>query len=231
MNDSAELRAFLAPTRFIDSDAANIVELARRTASAGRSDVENAVALYDAVRDDIAYTPYCDYRSMATFTASAVLEHGAGFCVGQAAVLAAVARAAGIPARLGFADVRNHLCTPRLRELVGGDVFYFHGFTELFLDGRWVKATPAFDRTLCEKFGVTTLDWDGRSDSLLQPFDRDGRRHMEYVADRGSFVDVPVETIVEMFHREYPRLMAAGAAASATRFRTEAEKSQATDKS
>ena len=225
MSDSVDLRAFLAPTRFIDSDAANIVELARRTVSAGRSDVENAVALYDAVRDDIAYTPYCDYQSMATFTASAVLERGAGFCVGKAAVLAAVARAAGIPARVGFADVRNHLCTPRLRELVGGDVFYFHGFTELFLDGRWVKATPAFDRTLCEKFGVTALAWDGRSDSLFQPFDRHGRRHMEYVADRGSFVDVPVETIVAVFHREYPRLMAAGAAASTTRFRAEADKS------
>jgi transglutaminase-like putative cysteine protease len=222
VSDADDPRQFLAPTRYVDSDTANIVALSRQVARAGRDDIASAVALYHVVRDDITYTPYCDYRSLATFRASAVLERGAGFCVGKAAVLAAVARVAGIPARVGFADVRNHLCTPRLRELVGGEVFYFHGFTELFLDGRWVKATPAFDRTLCEKFGVPVLPFDGRTDSLFQPFDQQGRRHMEYVADRGSFVDVPAEEIVAVFHREYPRLMAAGAAASATRFRAEA---------
>ncbi len=116
---------FLLPTAFIDSAAPNIVAFARQAAGDESDEVTRAVRLYYAVRDGIVYTPYCDFRSLDTFRASAVLARGDGFCVGKAAVLAAVARASGIPARVGFADVRNHLCTPRLRALVGGDVFYY----------------------------------------------------------------------------------------------------------
>jgi transglutaminase-like putative cysteine protease len=142
--------------------------------------------------------------------------------VGKAALLTAAARAAGIPARLRFADVRNHLCTPKLRELVGGDVFYYHGYVELALDGRWVKATPAFDLALCERFGVAPLEFDGRGDSIFQAYDRAGRRHMEYLMDRGAHADVPTAEIIATFAREYPRLIERGAAASPTRFRDEA---------
>jgi len=203
------------PTSFVDSDAPAVVAFAR-DAARGRADArERAIALYYAVRDRITYTPYCDFRAPETYRASAVLAKGAGFCVGKAAVLAAVARAEGIPAR-------NHLCTPRLRALVGGDVFYYHGYVELELDGRWVKATPAFDRTLCERFGVVPLPFDGREDSVFQPYDRAGRRHMEYVRDRGAHADVPMDDIVTIFEREYPRLVEAGEAAATTRFRDEA---------
>jgi transglutaminase-like putative cysteine protease len=110
---------WLRPTAFVDSDAPSIVAFAR-AATGDRADArERAVALYYAVRDGVTYTPYCDFRSPDTYRASAVLAKGAGFCVGKAALLAAVARAEGIPARLCFADVRNHLCTPRLRALGG----------------------------------------------------------------------------------------------------------------
>lgn len=73
---------------------------------------------------------------------------------------AACGIAAGIPARLGFADVKNHLATPRLTDLNGGDVFHWHAYTDLHLEGRWVKATPAFDLALCERFGVLPLEFD-----------------------------------------------------------------------
>jgi transglutaminase-like putative cysteine protease len=183
--------------------------------------VARAVRLHDAVRDGIAYTPYCDFRSPETYRASSVLRRGAGFCVGKAALLAAACRAAGIPARVGFADVKNHLVTARLRALMDTDVFYYHGYTEIRLEDRWVKATPAFDRKLCERFGVPPLAFDGRADSLLHPFDGGGRRHMEYVRDRGPCADVPVAEIVETFERSSPALVAAGRAAAA-RFRREA---------
>jgi hypothetical protein len=123
---------------------------------------------------------------------------------------------------VGFADVRNHLTTPRLRQLMGTDLFYYHGYTELYLDGKWVKATPAFDRGLCEKFGVRPLEFDGREDSLFHPFDVSGRRHMEYVRDRGPAADVPVADILETFTRFYPQLTAAAPTPSATQFRQEA---------
>lgn len=224
MSTHTDLGPFLAPATFVDSDAASIREFAARAVGEETDPVKQAVRLYYAVRDGIVYTPYLDFTSPDTYRASAVLAKGAGFCVGKAAVLTACARAVGIPARLGFADVRNHLCTPRLRERMGGtDVFYFHGYVELHLDGRWVKATPAFDRALCEKFGVHALEFDGHADSLFQPFDVTGRRHMEYLHDRGSMPDVPADEIMATFDRFYPALAAATAVAPATQFRREAE--------
>jgi transglutaminase-like putative cysteine protease len=219
--------AYLQPGEYVDSGAPEIVAFARRAVGAAQGDVTRAVRLYYAVRDGIVYTPYCDFRSRETFRASACLARGAGFCVAKAALLAAAARAVGIPARVGFADVRNHLTTPKLRRLMGTDTFYYHGYTELYLDGRWVKATPAFDRRLCEKFGVRPLEFDGREDSLFHPHDVEGRRHMEYVRDRGPDADVPVDRILEIFRLHYPNLAAQDGAAPATQFGTEAEQARA----
>jgi transglutaminase-like putative cysteine protease len=223
------LDEFLRPGRYLDSDEPNVIAFGRRVAGDRGDDVERAVRLYYAVRDSIVYTPYCDFRSEDTFRASACLARGSGFCVAKAALLGAAARAVGIPARVGFADVRNHLSTPRLRQLMGTDVFYFHGYAELRLDGAWVKATPAFDRGLCDRFGVRPLEFDGRTDSLLHPYDAAGRRHMEYVRDRGAMTDVPAAAIMETFERCYPALTANRASPSATRFRHEAENPRGDD--
>jgi transglutaminase-like putative cysteine protease len=166
--------------------------------------------LYYAVRDGVRYNPFLDFSDDSAFRASQCLVTGEGFCIGKAALLAACARAEGIPARVGFADVKNHLTTPRLAERMGSDLFVYHGFTELLLDGRWVKATPAFNLALCEKFRVKPLEFDGRSDSIFHPFDADDRRHMEYLRDRGSFADVPVEDIQRVFREVYPGLYGLG---------------------
>jgi transglutaminase-like putative cysteine protease len=211
---------FLEPTAFVDSDAPGVIAFAREVCAGEPDEVAKAVRLYYAVRDRITYTPYCDFRSPETYRASACLARGSGFCVAKAALLAAAARAAGIPARVGFADVRNHLTTSRLRELMGGDVFYYHGYTEVWLGGRWLKATPAFDRALCERFGVQPLEFDGQADSLFHPYDRTGRRHMEYLHDRGAQADVPVADIMAAFERAYPNLTKG--VVPAGRFREEA---------
>lgn len=214
---------YLEPGEYIDSDAPGIAAFGREACGDATDDITRAVRLYYAVRDGIVYTPYVDFTTAETFRASSCLARGSGFCVGKAALLAAAARASGIPARVGFADVRNHLCTPRLRALMGTDLFIYHGYAELFLGGKWVKATPAFDRGLCEKFGVRPLEFDGREDSLFHPHDVAGRRHMEYVRDRGPSADVPVAEILEAFRRCYPQLAKEAPAASATQFRREAE--------
>jgi transglutaminase-like putative cysteine protease len=164
-----------------------------------------AVALYYAVRDGFRYDPYRIDLSPAGMKASAVLANGYGWCVPKAALLAAACRAAAIPARVGFADVRNHLATERMRRLMQTDVFYWHGYAEILLENRWVKATPAFNLELCDRFGLLPLEFDGRTDSLYHPFDRQGHRHMEYVAQRGSFDDVPLDRMVADFARLYPR--------------------------
>lgn len=193
----------LAPTAFVDSDHPTVVDFATRVA-VGASDVERAVALYYAVRDGFRYDPYRIDLSPPGMRASAVLARGYGWCVPKAALLAAACRAVRIPAKVGYADVRNHLSTERMREAMGTDIFYWHGFTEILLDRRWVKATPAFNVELCDRFGLLPLEFDGRSDSLYHPFDRAGQRHMEYVAQRGSFDDVPLARMVADFAVLYP---------------------------
>ncbi|HEX2199541.1 MAG TPA: transglutaminase domain-containing protein, partial [Burkholderiales bacterium] len=139
------------------------------------------------------------------YVASRVAEMPSAFCIQKAVLLAAAARAIGIPARLGFADVKNHLTSPKLAAVMGSDLFVFHGYTEPHLDGRWVKATPAFNLGLCTKFRVKPLEFDGTADSIFHPFDEDDRRHMEYVRERGSYADVPAEEIKRVFQATYPR--------------------------
>jgi transglutaminase-like putative cysteine protease len=170
----------------------------------GADDRARAVSLYQAVRDGIRYDPYRIDLSPRGMKASTALSQGHGWCVPKAVLLAAVARAAGIPARLGFADVRNHLSTERLRQTMKTDVFVWHGYTALWIDGAWRKATPAFNLSLCEKFGLLPLEFDGVHDSLYHPYDQAGQRHMEYVNERGQFDDLPLEAIRSTFAEVYP---------------------------
>ncbi len=203
---------FLQPTPYVDSNNAGVQAFARTAVDGITGEKARAIALYHAVRDGIAYDPYLDYTDRDVFRASAVLAIKRGFCIGKSALLAASARSLGIAARPGFADVRNHLTSKRLRELVGSDVFLWHSYTELKIDGAWAKCTPAFDSALCARAKIAPLEFDGVSDSLFHPFDPAGRRHMEYLKDRGTFVDVPVDAILADFQRHYARLLESGKA-------------------
>jgi transglutaminase-like putative cysteine protease len=200
---------FLSPGRYVDSTHPAVVSFSKENTK-GASERERAISLYYAVRDGVRYNPFLDFTKPAAFTASAVLGAGEGFCIGKAALLAACSRAAGIPARVGFAVVKNHLTSPRLAETMGSDLFVYHGYTEFLLDGKWVKATPAFNLELCRRFRVKPLDFDGVTDSIFHPFDQDERRHMEYLRDRGTYADVPVETIQQAFREAYPRFYELG---------------------
>lgn len=197
---------YLRPTYALDFDHPAVRRFAFEVTEALDSPRERAVALFYAVRDRIRYTPYEVDLSPEAMRASAVLAAGTGFCIPKALLLTASARAVGVPARLGFADVRNHLASQRLLELMGhNDVFAWHAFSEFWLDERWVKATPAFNIELCERFGVRPLEFDGTEDALFHPYDVAGRHHMEYVRSRGSYEDLPLEEIRATFEELYPR--------------------------
>jgi transglutaminase-like putative cysteine protease len=211
------MRPYLEPGRYIDSAHPAVIAFTKKNLK-GDSDRERAVSLYYAVRDGVPYNPFLDFADPNVYKASAVLEANQGFCVGKAALLAASARVAGIPARGGVADVKNHLTSPRLAETMGSDLFVYHGYTELHLEGRWVKATPAFNLSLCTRFRVRPLEFDGREDSIFHPFDEDNRRHMEYLRDRGVHADVPVEEIQRAFREAYPKFYRLGAAATKETF-------------
>jgi len=204
-----EDQRYLRPTQFIDSEHPRIRAFVREVTGGASEPRDRAIRLYYAVRDGLRYDPYSVTLDPEALKASAVLASGRGYCVAKAVVLAASARAVKIPARLGFADVRNHLATPRLRAMMGTDIFYYHGYTELFLEGAWVKATPAFNVQLCEKFGVQPLEFDGRTDSIFHSLDAGGRRHMEYVLDRGFRDDVPLEELRDAMMRFYPKMTGA----------------------
>ena len=206
--DTAPGYEFLRPTPVIDFDSAMVQSFIREHSREGDPAAQRVIALYYAVRDRIRYDPYTPSEQPADFAASRTLQLMRGWCVPKSILYAACCRALGVPARLGYADVRNHLSTANLRRQMGTDVFYWHGYTSVHLEGRWVKATPAFNIELCDKFGFLPLEFDGENDSLYQPFDREGRRHMEYVNERGEYADPPIEAMVATFREHYPHMMA-----------------------
>ena len=178
-------------------------------------DTQRAVAVYYAIRDGILYDPYSADISVAGLKATTVLEERRGWCVSKAILLAACCRALGIPARLGYADVLNHLSTEKMRQRMKTNVFYWHGYTALYLDDRWIKATPAFNIELCDKFGLKPLEFNGRDDSIYHAFDQAGNRHMEYLHDRGQFLEPPIEAMRRTFDEYYPGWPDTGDAADA----------------
>lgn len=197
--------ATLAPNRFVDSDHPAVVAFAREHA-AGLPDREAAVKLFYVVRERLRYNPWRVRTSPADYTSSSVALRDpaeGGHCIDKALLLAGACRALGIPSRLHFADVRNHIGTARLEERLGTDLLVYHGYTELWLGGRWVAATPAFNAELCHKLGVAPLDFDGEHDAIFQEFEPGAGRFMEYVTDHGTFADVPLAAMLAAWRTHY----------------------------
>lgn len=215
---------YLRPGRFVESEdvlVVNYVQTVTGCLGATETPLNSAVSLYYAVRDGFVYDPYDDFNQLETFSGKRVLQRGRGFCISKAALLAAGCRAIGIPARLGFADVRNHLTSPRMREMNNGDVFHWHSYAEIYLNDTWVKATPAFDAALCERAGIQPLEFDGMHDSVFQEYDPLQRRHMEYLTDHGVYADVPVEAVLESFRKHCPKVFDRNYSESGSRFADE----------
>lgn len=204
-----ELKIYLKPTYFMDYDIPEVAQFAKSRCKDSDSNEQKAINLYYAVRDEIRYDPYDFKNDKLNFKASSVLRKMSGYCVAKAILLCAVARSEGIPARLGFADVKNHLSTNRLRSLMQDDLFVYHGYVELLLNNKWIKVTPAFNLTLCTHFNVKPLEFDGIHDSLFHEFDTKGNRHMEYIADHGTFDDLPFDMILGACMKKYPHLFSA----------------------
>ena len=201
---------YLQPTHYIDSDSEAIRAFVQKVLDNpdALSDTQKAVRLFYAVRDEIRYDPYAFSVHPEDYVASKIAGFKAAYCVPKAILLTACLRAAGIPAAVGFADVRNHLNSPKLAELMQSDLFIYHGYVQLWLGDKSFKVTPAFNSELCDRFGVKPLEFDGTADALFHEFDQQNRRHMEYVKDRGVYREVPMEQILSDFREFYPRLAA-----------------------
>jgi len=200
------LAPYLRPNAFVDSDHPSIVAFAHEVGGRG-SPREVAVRLYDEIRDRIRYNPWRVDLTREGYRASGVLlrdPQEGGHCIDKANLLAACARAREIPSRLHFANVRNHIGTAALEERLGTDLLVFHGYTELYLEGRWVAATPAFNRELCERLGVEPLAFDGVNDSIFQEYDARAGRFMEYVTDHGHHPGIPFDDMIAAWREHYP---------------------------
>lgn len=205
-----EIQAYLKPTFYLDFNIQEVEDLAKSNCNAKDTDMQKAIDLYYFVRDRYAYNPYhLDLRKEA-LKVSNLIDKPYGYCIEKSIILAALGRAVGIPTRLTFSDVRNHLGTSKLEQYLGTDVLAFHGSTEFFLNKKWVKCTPAFNKSLCEKLNVAPLDFDGINDSLFQECDKNGSNFMEYIHEYGTFSDMPMQLFVDTLAKNYPILWEKG---------------------
>jgi transglutaminase-like putative cysteine protease len=196
-----DLSRYLIPTYYIDHDSPSVSRAAEKLS--GSHPYEVARALFNFVRDEIPYNPYTPFHRAEHYRASETLERGEGFCVQKAVLLAALARACGIPTRLVFADIRNYLMPPRLWNMMKTNLFVFHGYNELYVDGRWVKVTPTFDVAMCKRLALRVVEFDGHNQAIFHSHDLNGRLHIEYVNDHGVFDDLPLQTILDGFRSAY----------------------------
>lgn len=207
MIETDTLRVFLAPADYVDSDHPLVRDTAARLTRDAATPAAAARSLFYHVREIHYGAP--DFDRLDSFRASTLLAEGSGYCVPKAAGFAALCRAAGLPARLGFADVTNHLATAATLERMGGPLFAWHGYAEVWLRDRWIKVSPTFNSSLCGKMGVETLEFDGASDAHLQPFDNVGQTFMSYDRFHGVFHDVPAKFLAAEMIRLYPKAYAA----------------------
>ena len=207
-----ERAALCEETFFLDHGSADMQEfISAAFGQAPPADpADRAIILYYAVRDGIDYDVYDHELSRESMRASAIVREGRGFCIHKSLVYAAALRAVGVPTKLVFADVRNHLASARLKELVGGEVFRFHAMTKAWLAGKWITTTPVFNKMLCQLYGLPTLDFDGCEDSILHPFGADGDQSMEFLEHRGEFADFPYDMVISGLRLAHPLLFGDG---------------------
>ncbi|MDY0001719.1 MAG: transglutaminase family protein [Polyangia bacterium] len=200
MSDASQ---HLGPSGVMDSDHPAIQSLALRLAGGARDPGEIARSLFEHVRDRIAYSVLVPFHAREQYLASQTLSRGMGYCVQKAVLLATLARAAGIPARLAFADIRNRRASLQLVAEMGTDLFVYHSYPVLHLGGRWVSVAPTFDRRTCEAHGFPLVSFDGSNDALLPAEDPQGRPFVEYVAHHGICDDVPMDDLMGAWRRAY----------------------------
>jgi transglutaminase-like putative cysteine protease len=186
---------FLGPTYFIDCDETIMKDKSKELTTNIDDALEKAQLIFYFVRDKIRYNVYSPRSADSDFKASHVLTKSEGYCVQKAVLLVALARAASIPARLRFAEIRIHHTARSLAEKRGSNVFPCHGLTDLYVNGQWIKATPTYDLEYCKKAGIAPVEFDGQSDALLPLSTLDGKPNVEYIQDRGFFEELPLNQI------------------------------------
>ncbi|MCB9033635.1 MAG: transglutaminase domain-containing protein [Chitinophagales bacterium] len=198
---------YLQPTYFVDSDHPDIVRYTKNIVQQERDKTKQAILIYNAVRDQFRYNPYNISLQHKALKASNLLnrEKKEGYCIEKACLLNACLRTVDIPSRFRFFNVRNHIGVEKFIDVIKTDVLVFHACSEIYLNENWIKATPAFNKALCDKLGVAPLEFNGIDDSMFQEYSNDGKTEfMEYLKDYGTFHDVPHDMFVMKLQEYYP---------------------------
>ncbi len=201
------MEVYLKNTFYFDYKELNVQKYITKIKKSSDSQIDKAKKLYLMIRDGFQYNPYKIVLHPEALRLSYLITKDYGYCVEKSIILAGLARAIGIPSRLGFANVRNHLGTEKIERILGTNILVFHGYCELYLNGKWVKATPAFNKDLCKKFGVNPLEFNGLEDSIFQAYNTEGSLFMEYLQDYGTFDDMPFELFKQEFYLYYGHLI------------------------
>jgi transglutaminase-like putative cysteine protease len=199
------LTEYLTPNEFSDSTHKDIIDFTRKHSFESKDSITNTISLYLAIRDGFWYNPHHVSLQRLDYQASKFLKLDSGHCIDKANLLATCAKVIGIPSRLGFANVTNHIGTEKVEKALGTNILVFHGYTELFLNGKWLKATPAFNAALCKKLNVKPLEFDGKTDSVFQQFSENGTKFMEYLHDYGTFAELPFDIMISEWKKHYPQ--------------------------
>jgi hypothetical protein len=194
---------FLKPTETIECDHPRIVALAKEITEGAQDEHEKARRLFLWVRDQVEYSLYNPFFLMEHYTATGILDRGQGYCVQKSLVLVTLARASGIPSRLIFADMRNHLVPDNFLEMAGTNLFVYHCYTDMHLGGKWIQMTPSFHKQLCEEMGYPIVEFDGHNTAIFPPTDSKGRQFVEYIHNHGPFPDVPLEPMLKAWEDAY----------------------------
>ncbi len=86
---------------------------------------------------------------------------------------------------------------------MGTNIFYFHGYAEVFLRDTWFKLTPSFETDLCRKHDFPVCVFNGKADATFPPTDVHQRPFVEYINDRGVYTDLPLSEMREVFQHHY----------------------------
>lgn len=197
---------YLESTYYFDYKNESVQKLISEYKNANLSDKEKTIGIYTKVRDNWKYDPYSISLSKEKYKSSHIANKQSGNCVEKSIILIACLRALGIPARLHLGKVKNHIAVERLTEKFGSNELTPHGMVNVHLDNKWLKMSPAFNKSLCEKLNVEPLEFDGENNSFLQQYNSEGSRFMEYTDDYGCFEDVPLDFMISNIKEHYPNI-------------------------
>ncbi|MFX1322729.1 MAG: transglutaminase-like domain-containing protein [Promethearchaeota archaeon] len=200
-----DLSIYLQPSEFFDFNKKSVMNKAIEITNDLNSQKEKAIALFYWVRDEIKYNMALFVPKVKNyFIASKTIRRQEGFCVSKSILLSTLARAVGIPARIHLCDLINHLVSQKIIDFMGHNIMYYHGYSEFYLDNKWVKLTPSFDKqTAIKGRFLPMVEFDGENDAVFPPYDVNGNKFGEYVRDRGVHTDLPLDDIDKLFQEKY----------------------------